>query len=84
LFGTVADIELWRKLAYPIPAGRDPPEGIRGTALSPDGGFVIVTDSHNEQRIWSLDKGDGQPIKGLESNECAFAWTADAKEKIKN
>ena len=56
------------------------PEGIRGTVLSPDGKFVVVTDSRNEQRIWSLDKGDSQPIKGLESNERAFAWTADAKE----
>ena len=56
------------------------PEGVRGTVLSPDGKFVVVTDSHNEQRIWSLDKGDSQPIKGLESNERAFAWSGNGKE----
>ena len=56
------------------------PEGVRGTVLSPDGKFAVVTDAHSEQRIWSLEKGDSQPIKGLESKERAFAWTADAKE----
>jgi Tol biopolymer transport system component len=56
------------------------PEGVRGTVLSPDGKFVVVTDSQNQQRIWSLEKGDSQPIKGLESNDQAFAWTKDGKE----
>jgi eukaryotic-like serine/threonine-protein kinase len=56
------------------------PEGTRGTALSRDARFVIVADPHNEQHIWSLENGQSQPIKGLDSNERAFAWTADGKE----
>ncbi|MGZ4813180.1 MAG: protein kinase domain-containing protein [Terriglobales bacterium] len=56
------------------------PEGTRGTVLSPDGKFVVVADTHNEQHIWSLEKGESQPIKGLEENERAFAWTGDGKE----
>ena len=56
------------------------PEGVRGTVLSPDAKFVIVTDSHHEQRIWSFDKGESQPIKGLDPKERAFGWTANSKE----
>ena len=56
------------------------PEGTRGTVLSPDGRFVVVTDAHREQHVWSLDNGSSQPIKGLDESERAFAWTADGKE----
>ncbi|HVP44571.1 MAG TPA: protein kinase [Terriglobales bacterium] len=55
------------------------PEGTRGTVLSPDGKLAAVLTADGSQAFWPLDGGEMRPIKGVNSNEWVFAWTADGK-----
>ncbi len=53
------------------------PEGTRGTVISPDGKHAVVRRADGTAAIWPLEGGEPREIKGLASNERAFAWTSD-------
>ncbi len=53
------------------------PEGISGTALSPDGRNVAVVGPDGKWGIWPLEGGGLHPIPGLEPPYYVGSWAAD-------
>ncbi|HLX86450.1 MAG TPA: protein kinase [Terriglobales bacterium] len=53
------------------------PEGISGTAISPDGQNIAVTEPDGKRGIWPLDGSGFRAIPGLESKYGVVGWTAD-------
>jgi len=53
------------------------PEGISGTAISPDGQNIAVVGPDGKRGIWPLDGSGLRAIPGLESKYGIFGWTAD-------
>ena len=55
------------------------PEGIAGTAISPDGRSIAVRGPEGKRGIWPLEGGGFQPVPGLESGYAIIAWTPDGE-----
>jgi len=53
------------------------PEGVTGTAVSPDGKFLIAKSESQNLAIYPIAGGEPHPIAGLGSNETAPRWAAD-------
>jgi len=55
------------------------PEGIAGTAISPDGRSIAVRGPEGKRGIWPLDGGGFHPIPGLESKYGIIGWAPDGQ-----
>jgi serine/threonine protein kinase/Tol biopolymer transport system component len=53
------------------------PEGVVGTQVSPDGKFVIATNTSNQTFLYPLDEGEPLPFAGLAAGEKIICWTSD-------
>ena len=55
------------------------PEGVVGTALSPDGRAVAVRGPDGNWGIWSFDGNSMKPIPGLDTRYNVIGWMPDGK-----
>jgi Tol biopolymer transport system component len=55
------------------------PEGIVGTALSPDGRFVAARGPDHKIALYPVEPGPPRPIPGIDPDDRVLRWTADGK-----
>jgi len=53
------------------------PEGMIGTALSPDGRSIAVVGPDGKRGIWPIDGSGFRPIPGLDSKYFVIGWSPD-------
>ena len=56
------------------------PEGVVGTQVSPDGKFVIATNTSNQTFLYPFDGGQPLPFAGLAAGEKIICWTSDGHQ----
>jgi dipeptidyl aminopeptidase/acylaminoacyl peptidase len=61
------------------------PEGYRGFmgGVSPDGRFVVVSDSNQAVQLWPLGGGEPTPVRGLDPKDSVSGWTNDGRFFVK-
>jgi eukaryotic-like serine/threonine-protein kinase len=53
------------------------PEGVTGTAISPDGQFLVAQDDKENKMIyWISGAGSGRPAVGLQSDDHVIRWSS--------
>src|SRR5262252_3535063 len=55
------------------------PEGVVGTALSPDGRLVAARGADQKVALYPVDGGSPHPVEGFEPNDLLLAWSPDQK-----
>ena len=55
------------------------PEGVVGTALSPDGRFVAARGLDQKVALYPIEPGPTRPISGVDPDDRILRWTADGK-----
>ena len=55
------------------------PEGVVGTALSPDGRLVAARGADQKVALYPVDGGPARPVNGFEPNDLPLAWSSDQK-----
>jgi eukaryotic-like serine/threonine-protein kinase len=55
------------------------PEGVVGTVLSPDGGWLATRGADHKVALYPIEGGPARPVEGFEPNDVLLRWSADQK-----
>lgn len=53
------------------------PEGVTGTAISPDGKYLVASDERGNQAVYPIAGGVARPIPELGAGDQVIRWTQD-------